>query len=208
MEMAHSNCARSRTPSTQPDAWYRSPRVGEAATELELVRRIGAGERDAWAEAELCARFAPRVRLYGLKHLRDEERARDLAQQVLVTVLVALREGRLSDPALLPRFVLGISRNLALKMFAQGRREAPSSNPLPEEVSVPSDPEWLTPQRLQPCAEQLQGRAQTVIRMSFMEERSSEEIASALGTTVGNVRVIRHRALAQLRECVEGGRDA
>lgn len=35
------------------------------------------------------------------------------------------------------------------------------------------------------------------------EEASSEEIALATATTTGNVRVIRHRSLGQLRECVE-----
>ena len=41
--------------------------------DAELARRIAAAEpgRDASAEAELCRRFAPRVRLYGLRHLRS-----------------------------------------------------------------------------------------------------------------------------------------
>jgi DNA-directed RNA polymerase specialized sigma24 family protein len=43
--------------------------------------------------------------------------------------------------------------------------------------------------------------------MSFLEERSADEIATALATRAGNVRVIRHRALGFLRQCLdaEGG---
>jgi RNA polymerase sigma-70 factor (ECF subfamily) len=49
--------------------------------DAELVRQIGsAGGREA--EAELFRRMAPRVRLYGLRHLRDEHAAEDLTQQV------------------------------------------------------------------------------------------------------------------------------
>ena len=33
---------------------------------------------------------------------------------------------------------------------------------------------------------------------------AAEEIAAAVETTVGNVRVLRHRALADLRACLEG----
>jgi RNA polymerase sigma-70 factor, ECF subfamily len=44
----------------------------------ELVGRMGNGDREA--EAEMCRRLAPRIRLYGLCHLRDEQAAADLTQ--------------------------------------------------------------------------------------------------------------------------------
>jgi len=69
-----------------------------AAADGDLARRAGRPGRDAAAEGELCRRFAPRIRLYGLKHLRDEERARDLVQSVLLVVLEAVRAGRVDEP--------------------------------------------------------------------------------------------------------------
>ena len=39
------------------------------------------------AEAELYRRLAPRVRLYGLRHLRDAQAAADLVQQVMLITL-------------------------------------------------------------------------------------------------------------------------
>jgi DNA-directed RNA polymerase specialized sigma24 family protein len=42
--------------------------------------------------------------------------------------------------------------------------------------------------------------------MTFYDERPAEEIAAALETSAGNVRVLRHRALLALRACVEGER--
>ena len=63
--------------------------------DAELVRQIGSG-RDR--EAELFRRMAPRIRLYGLRYLRDENASDDLTQQVLMTAIEALRAGRLREP--------------------------------------------------------------------------------------------------------------
>jgi len=61
--------------------------------DIELVRRIASGG-DREAEAELLGRIASRIRLYGLRHLRNEHAAEDLTQQVLIVTLEALRAGR------------------------------------------------------------------------------------------------------------------
>ena len=39
--------------------------------------------------------------------------------------------------------------------------------------------------------------------MSYFDDRSSEEIASRLELAAGNIRVIRHRALAKMQSCME-----
>lgn len=66
-------------------------------SDAELALRIGSGS-DREAEAELFLRMAPRIRLYGLRHLRDADASEDLTQQVLITTLEALRAGRLREP--------------------------------------------------------------------------------------------------------------
>jgi RNA polymerase sigma-70 factor (ECF subfamily) len=60
--------------------------------DAELALRIGSGT-DREAEAELFRRMAPRIRLYGLRHLRDPNASDDLTQQVILTTLEALRAG-------------------------------------------------------------------------------------------------------------------
>jgi RNA polymerase sigma-70 factor (ECF subfamily) len=44
--------------------------------------------------------------------------------------------------------------------------------------------------------------------MSFNEERPSEEIAARLAISTGNVRVLRHRAIAALRRCLDAPQEA
>src|SRR6476646_8204392 len=81
-------------------------------SDAELARQIGSGDRIA--EDALFRRMAPRIRIYGLRHLRDSHAAEDLTQQVLITTLEALRAGRLREPEKLASFVLGTCRMTVL----------------------------------------------------------------------------------------------
>ena len=76
------------------------------------------------AESELYRRFAPRVRLYGLRHLRDEDAARDLVQQVMLVTIEKLRGGSVRDADQIASFVLGVSRTMVkdLKRQSGGAR--------------------------------------------------------------------------------------
>lgn len=173
----------------------------------ELARRITAAPGNEEAEAEIVRRFAPRIRLYGLRHLRDEQAALDLVQEVLVTTLTALRDGRVKDPDRLPSFVLGACR---LTVTNQRRTESRRTRLLAEFGHAlggePDDP-WrhavVDDDRLARCLERLPARERAVVVLTFYAERSAEEIARELGTSRGNVRVVRHRALVRLHECLE-----
>jgi len=173
----------------------------------ELARRISAAApgRDAAAEAELCRRFAPRIRLYGRRHLRSDAAAADLVQDVLVLTLEKLRAGAIREPDRLASFILGSSRQVVVDgRRAGGRRERileTFSASLPD---VTEDAEVLDTRRLEDCLAALAERERSVLVMTFYDDRPAEEVGSALGLAPGNVRVIRHRGLEKLRRCVTG----
>ena len=52
--------------------------------------------------------------------------------------------------------------------------------------------------------EKLPQRERAVLLMTFYEDKPADEVGAELGLSPGNVRVIRHRGLARLRECVTG----
>jgi RNA polymerase sigma-70 factor (ECF subfamily) len=56
--------------------------------------------------------------------------------------------------------------------------------------------------RLAACLEALSERERSVVVLSFFEDKSADEVGAELATSAGNVRVIRHRALARLRKCM------
>jgi RNA polymerase sigma-70 factor (ECF subfamily) len=172
----------------------------------ELARRIastldpaGAAE----AEAAFCRRFAPRIELYGLRHLGSRAGAQDLVQDVLMRTLEAIRAGRLENPALLASFVLGTCRNVSWDRRRGEQRQRKLEDQA--DIEATAEPPALTQSdvmRLYTCLGQLQGREAQVIRMSFLEDREPEEISTRLDLSLGNIRVIRHRALAKLSICL------
>ncbi len=182
--------------------------MDDAAQNAELVRCIAAGETNAReAEAALCSRFAHRAQLYGRKHLRDEDRARDLAQAVMLAVLEAVRAGRVEDPMRVDRFVLGTCRNVALRMREVDARAQPTDMAELDVMSFVPEPKTMDVGALVRCLHDLDERGRGVVHLSFTEGKAAEEIAVALETTAGNVRVLRHRAVAQLRRCMDARRE-
>src|SRR5688572_33376017 len=89
----------------------------------KLALRVAAG-RDAEAEAELCRRLWPRLRAFGLRRLGSEQDAVDLAQQVLVITLEALRAGEVQEPGRIAAFVMGACRNTLLHRHKVARRRS------------------------------------------------------------------------------------
>jgi len=174
------------------------------ATDGDLARAIaaGAGTADP-AETELYRRFAPRVRLYGLRHLRDEDAARDLMQQVLLLTIEKLRDGAVRDMDMIGSFILGASRMLALNLKRRDRRREALLEAFPiEHPAVSAAPAIMDEQGLEACMSTLAERERTVVLLTFYGDRSSREIAQTLGISEGNVRVIRSRAIDLLRACM------
>jgi RNA polymerase sigma-70 factor (ECF subfamily) len=66
----------------------------------------------------------------------------------------------------------------------------------------------LDTERLTACLERLGERERTILVLTFRSDSTSSEVAQQLGLTAANVRVIRHRALARLRLCVNGEEPA
>ena len=182
--------------------------MAETETDGELVRRIAlcgtsstARARDA--ESELCRRLAPRVRLYGLRHLGDEDRARDLVQAVLLVMLEAVRAGRVEEPDHIDRFVLGTCRNVTSHVRRTEARAQPTAAEDLDVRWVAPDVERIETAALFHCIAELDARARAVVHLSFNQEKTADEIGTLLGTTSGNVRVLRHRAIAEIRSCLD-----
>jgi RNA polymerase sigma-70 factor, ECF subfamily len=184
-------------------------RVDEQVADAELARRIAAPASDeaGEAEAELYRRLAPRVRLYGLKHLGDRQAAADLAQEVLLTTLERLRAGKLRDPEKLASFVFGICRMVVLDQRRMRTRHERllgvfgDDLPLADPASAPR----LDHARLQDCLRRLSERERSVLMLTFYDDRPARDVGLELGLSEGNVRVLRHRGLERLRQCVTGG---
>jgi RNA polymerase sigma-70 factor (ECF subfamily) len=171
--------------------------------DAELARRIGEGvDRDA--EAELFCRMAPRIRLYGLRHLRNETAAEDLTQQVMITTLETLRAGRLREVGKVASFVLGTCRVAVLDLRRGAQRRERLLEQFGADMLAPVQPPMpsLDREHLSRCVQGLKERERAVVVMTFYDEQASPHVAQFLGVSEANVRVIRHRAIHQLRACM------
>jgi len=195
--------------TTNPYASPMSLPAPDADVDAELARRIMASApgRDTAAEAEICRRLGPRIRLYGLKHLRNQAAAADLVQDVLVMVLQKLRAGAVREPERLASFVLGTARQVVVDGQRSVRRRDRILQAFPVDL-VPTNEEpahdSVDAERLGRCLATLSERERAVLVMTFYDDQSADAVASELGLSAGNVRVIRHRGLERLRGCMDG----
>jgi RNA polymerase sigma factor (sigma-70 family) len=171
---------------------------------VELVSRARRGERRA--EEALCVRFAPAVRAFARRRLRGADAVEEFTQDVLLLMVEAVREGRVEQAERFGGFVLGICRNLAFDRARQReRREGlwQTYGAALQAVSLEAvERETYDIAHLEDCLSQLSKRARDVVRLGYVEARGHDEIAQALDITPQNARVLRHRTLESLRECM------
>ena len=125
-------------------------------------------------------------------------------QQVLLMTLERLRAGRVRQPEKLASFVLGMCRMVVLEMRrGTARRDGLLRiyGDVPEAVD-PAEPRDLDEERLAGCLDRLAERERSVLILGFFADQPADAVARELGLKPGNARVIRHRALLKLRECM------
>jgi RNA polymerase sigma-70 factor, ECF subfamily len=181
--------------STSPD--------GDLARLASTPGEAGAAE----AEAEICRRFARRVRLFGLRHLRQPHAADDLVQRVLLLTLQKLRAGAVREPDRIGSFVLGVARTLVHESHRSRRPETElDEQAVTLPALPPADPDPFAAMSLARCLDALAARERSIVVQTYYGEAGSAEIARSMAIAEGHVRVIRHRAIGRLRDCL--GLDA
>lgn len=125
-------------------------------------------------------------------------------QQVLLMTLERLRAGRLRQSEKLASFVLGMCRMVVMETKrGTARREGLLRiyGDVPEAVNPPEQDD-LDAAKLASCLASLPERERSVLVMGFFADKPADAVARELGLTLVNARVIRHRALVKLRECM------
>jgi RNA polymerase sigma factor (sigma-70 family) len=170
----------------------------------DLVARAQRGDRSA--ETTLCVRLTPAIRAFGRRRVGAADVLRDFQQDVLLLFVEALRRGAVEDPARVPGFVLGICRNVARDRARRRERRDVLWGMFGADIT-PFDP--FTPDRattdvlrLEECLIQLSQRARDAIRLAYGELKDHAAIAAHLQISESNARVLRHRTLHALRECM------
>jgi RNA polymerase sigma-70 factor, ECF subfamily len=176
----------------------------EALSDPILVTRAKNG--DAEALEALCTRHAPRVERLARHLLRDQEDARDAAQESLAKLCVRLRQfrGESQFSTWLHRLVVNTCRDAA------ERQRSRTHDPLPDELGADLDHDPARGVRISELRRELcdslagisPEQAQVIVLKDALGY-TFEEIASAAGMPVGTAKCHAHRGRHRLRERLE-----
>ena len=173
----------------------------------ELPARILGG--DSAAETELVDAFYGRVFAMALVRTGNREVARDLAQEIMLSVLCALRDGRLRESAGLAGYICATARNRISYYFRNRKPEAVDPPPSLADVTLP-DPEecFRSEERRQKVLQaitHLSAAEQKILRLTLVEGLKSGEVAERLGLKSEVVRKRKSRAIQKLRQALARG---
>ena len=181
----------------------------EEWTDTELVRRAGLrGEGARAVETELSGDSRRGCGSMASATCATTTARANIVQAVLLVLVEAVRAARIAEPEHVDRFVLGTCRNVVARM-REGDGRAIAVDPVDLEIigAMPTFERLDTPALLR-CLVKLNLRSRMVMQMCFHDEVSAAEIGARLGMTAVGVRVLRHRAIAQLRQCLDKGQEA
>ena len=174
-------------------------------TTSDLAERIRLG--DTPAESALVDRFYSRIYAMALARTRDTAVARDLSQEVMLSVLCALREGRLRNHDGLASYICSTARNRISHYFRHRGIRSEVQLPANTETDLP-DPESCFQeserrQMARRALERLSLGDRRILHLSYIEGLKPREIAARLALEPEVVRMRKSRALQRARAAID-----
>jgi RNA polymerase sigma-70 factor (ECF subfamily) len=146
-----------------------------------------------------------RLLYFAARRVRSFADAEDVAQETIRRAIEALQAGRIEKPASLPSFLFQTALHVCQRRYRSAGRETRALRRFgassPE--SAPDDPlgSLISRERrsqVRQALERLETEDREVLTLTFGDGLPTADIAQKLGTSEGNVRVRRHRALGRL----------
>jgi len=169
-----------------------------------LAARIHNGE--ASAEDEFVRFFQARIAFLVRMRTHDSAAAQDLTQDVMLAVVLALRDGQLREPERLAAFVYGTARNL-INNYLRTRSRLPKEDLIDDEhhVTTVSDPleDAERSAVVRQALTTLDATDRNIVLLTLVNGLKPGEIAVRVGLTSEVVRARKSRALKKIIERVK-----
>ncbi|WP_088332348.1 sigma-70 family RNA polymerase sigma factor [Lacimicrobium sp. SS2-24] len=184
------------------------PAGPELANEMSVHLQTVASERCKTSFAKIFHYFAPRVRSYALKQMKNEAQAMELVQETLANVWqkAHLFNAEKGSPS---TWIFTIARNIRYDMLRkqQNRKEDICSEDmwpvLTEQTASASEvslDHQVTLEQVGQLFAELPKKQKAVIEAIYVEGKSQQEVADELGIPLGTVKSRTRLALQRLRE--------
>ena len=177
-----------------------------------ILKGIRYGDPDAWLDfwehfhrpmRAIIARQFPRLQV--------SEGARDVVSEALLQIIRTVRAGASIVPSRLPGYVATACRRQAIHhLRGDNNLESldylsPDREPFSPEPSIESKLLSVDPlERLQKTIHRLRPSDRNLLLCLYEREESFQTLAQRDGTTVGNIRQRKRRALARLTDALNG----
>jgi RNA polymerase sigma factor (sigma-70 family) len=164
-----------------------------------LVQRIRVG--DPLAEEELVNHYRRGLLIIATVRTRDREAAEDLAQEILIAVLKALRDGQLREAEKLGAFIQGTARNLINNYLRLRSRHPESDLESIEEPSTDPVEELESADRQRRIRRELENFSpvdQQILLLSLVDGHSLLEVAERCRMSHEAVRARRSRMIRKI----------
>jgi len=169
-----------------------------------IIERVISGDRNAYAV--IVDRYKDKVYslVYGI--MRDEEKAKELAQDVFVKTYSALKKFRKESS--FSTWIYRIAYNTAISETRKNKKrvlsfddqlEKSSSMDLSESYKTEEE-DNLKKALLNQAIEQLQAEERLILMLYYFEEKSIEEISRSSGLSQSNIKVKLFRLRNKLKE--------
>jgi RNA polymerase sigma factor (sigma-70 family) len=174
----------------------------------DLSKRFAAGDEAAFEE--IIKQYSRRIYELCYRILRDEEEARDMAQEVFVRVYE--KRQKFGGRSALYTWIYRIATNMCLTRLKKLRIKTVPLEAVEgvlEAGEVQSEPADCDLERaVRDAMKALPPKQRAVFSMRFFDKMSFKEIAQATGTTVGAAKANHHHAVRHLRSMLgEGGEN-
>jgi RNA polymerase sigma-70 factor, ECF subfamily len=169
-------------------SWQTQPTMTQPADDLDLIRRMQAGDDDA--VRDLYAQYGQRLYAYALRLTDDPATAEDVTQTTLVTAWRTARNFR--GEGCLIAWLLGIVHHTAMKAIRNrtnyldevAEETIRGDQPSPEEQAQVRDERRWVRQGIQ----NLSPEHRAVLELIFYQELSLNEVAQVLNIPLGTVK--------------------
>lgn len=185
--------------------------VGDIDLQDWAARLVAVGQsRDVDAFEALFRFYAPRIRAYMMRQLRDAQAAEELTQETMMTVWnkASLFDPERGNP---DAWIFTVARNLRISALRKARRpEFDPSDPAFVAEDMPAAAEdyerQQEAQRLHNALKGLPKEQLELLRHSFFDETPHRVIAEKLGLPLGTVKSRIRMAFGKLRAALEDHR--
>jgi RNA polymerase sigma-70 factor, ECF subfamily len=176
-----------------------------SAEQAALVERVRDG--DSAAEARIAELFSPAIQAMARARSRGLADPQDVCQDVLMTVISALRRGQLRDVERLGPFVAGVARNVINSELRA--RQARGTEPFTEAVAPVADLRQEIARRdrarlLKAALEEVSASDRQILLLTLVHGLKPWEVADRLALDPQVVRARKTRAVRRLTERLRG----